>query len=370
MFEFYNLACSFGVYPGTERVYVSLTGLAENMSKALALFEELLADPQVNAAAYTNLTTDILKKRADAKLNQGANFGKLTQYAIWGSDSPDKNILSETELKSMNPKELTDRIQKLNSFEHKVMYYGPDSEQKLLSTLNSLHKVPAKLTPVPKDTRFKQTETTENKVLLAEYDAKQIYFGMVSNDGRRFEPGIEAMREMYNAYFGGGMNAIVFQEMREARGLAYSANAYLIEPSLLKYPYMMRAFIATQNDKMDDAMQAFQSIINDMPASENAFKLAKEGLITRLRTDRIVKENVLWAYINAQDLGLKTDTRKELFEKAPTMTLDDVKAFQEKWVKDRKYTYYILGKEADLDLKALEKYGPIQRVSQEELFGY
>lgn len=368
--EFYNLACSFNVFPGTERVYVMLDGLAENMNRALTFFEELLADAQVNPSAYTNLAADILKKRADAKLNQGMNFNRLTQYAVWGSDSPDKNILSEAELKSMDPKELTDRIKKLNSFEHKVMYYGPDNEQKLLSTINSLHKVPAKLLPVPKDTRFKQVETSENKVLLAEYDAKQIYFGMVSNDGRRFDPGIEAMREMYNEYFGGGMNAIVFQEMREARGLAYSANAYLIRPSQLKYPYLMRAFIATQNDKMDDAMQAFDSIINDMPTSENAFNLAKEGLITRLRTNRIVKADILWAYINAQDLGMKTDSRKELFEKAPGMTLEDVKAFQEKWVKNRTYTYYILGKESDLDLKALEKYGPIQRVSQEELFGY
>lgn len=368
--EFYNLACSFNVFPGTERVYVMLNGLAENMDKALTLFEELLADPQVNTTAYANLTSDILKKRADAKLNQGMNFSRLTQYAVWGPDSPDKNILSETELKSMDPQELIRRIKNLNSFEHRIMYYGPDNEQKLLSSINALHKAPVKLTPVPEDTRFGQVETVENKVLLAEYDAKQIYFGMVSNDGRRFEPGIEATREMYNEYFGGSMNAIVFQEMREARGLAYSANAFLIRPSKLKYPYLMRTFIATQNDKMEDAVQAFHSIINDMPISENAFNLAKEGLITRLRTDRIIKENVLWAYINAQDLGLNSDSRKELFEKAPGMTLEDVKTFQEKWVKGRRYTYYILGKEADLDLKALEKYGPIQRISQEELFGY
>lgn len=368
--EFYNLACSFNVFPGSDRVYVMLGGLAENMNKALALFEELLADPQVNQEAYTNLTADILKKRADAKLNQGANFGQLTQYAIWGANSPGKNILSEAELKSLNPKELTDRIKNLNSYEHRIMYYGPDKEQTLLNTLNTLHKTPAKLKPVPSDDKYKQVETQENKVLLAEYDAKQIYLGMLSNKGEKYAPEIEPTREMYNAYFGGGMNAIVFQEMREARGLAYSANAYLISPSKLKYPYVMRTFIATQNDKMDDALQAFNQIINDMPISENAFKLAQEALITRLRTDRVIKENILWSYINAQDLGLTVDSRKELFEKAQTMTLNDIKKFQEEWVKNRTYTYYILGKEADLDLKALEKYGKIERVSQEELFGY
>jgi predicted Zn-dependent peptidase len=368
--EFYNLACSFNVFPGTDRVYITLEGLAENMNKALALFEELLTDPQVNKEAFANLTADILKKRTDAKLNQSANFNKLIQYAIWGPDSPDNNILSEAELKSMDPQELTTRIKNLNYFEHRIMYYGPDNEQKLLSTLNSLHKVPAELKPVPKTDNFKQVETKENKVLLAEYDAKQIYLGMTSNDGRFFDPKIEATRELYNEYFGGSMNAIVFQEMREARGLAYSANAYLNPPSKLEFPYTMRTFIATQNDKMNDALQAFQSILTDMPLSENAFKLAKEGLITRLRTNRIIKENVLWNYIYAQDLGLKVDRRKDVFEKVPSMTLADIKAFQEEWVKNRTYTYYILGKEADLDLKALEKYGPIQRISQEELFGY
>lgn len=55
--------------------------------------------------------------------------------------------------------------------------------------------------------------------------------------------------------------------------------------------------------------------------SEKAFNLAKDALITRLRTERITKSDVLWSYLNAQDLGLNTDSRKELFEKAQTMTL-------------------------------------------------
>ena len=368
--EFYNLACSFNVSSGPERVYVMMDGLAENMDKALALFEELLADPQVNEEAFTNLRADILKRRADAKLNQGVNFNRLNEYAVWGADSPGKNILSENELNTMNPLALTNRIKNLSSFQHRIIYYGPDTEEKLLATLNSLHKVPSNLNPVPTTDRFKMVETTDSKVLLAEYDAKQIYMGMVSNYDKLYSQAIEPTLELYNEYFGGGMNAIVFQEMREARGLAYSAGAFISQPSKMVYPYTMRTFIATQNDKMDDALQAFHLILRDMPLSENAFKLAKEGLITRLRTERITKENILWNYIDAQDLGLNTDARKNVFEKVANMTLADIKAFQEEWVKNRKYTYFILGKEADLDLKALEKYGPIQKISQEELFGY
>ena len=52
------------------------------------------------------------------------------------------------------------------------------------------------------------------------------------------------------------------------------------------------------------------------------------------------------------------------------MTLADIKAFQEKWVKGRKYTYCVLGDEKDLDLKSLGQYGPVTKLSKEEIFGY
>lgn len=368
--EFYRLACYFSVFPGSDRTYVMLEGLKENMPKAMALFEEILADAQVNKEAYGNLAGDILKKRADAKLNQSQNFNKLIQYAIWGPQSPATHVLSTADLQQMDPQELVDRIHKINSYEHKILYFGPEKPEALLDLIKQYHNVPEKLSPVPAEAEFKQQETEGNKVLLAQYDAKQIYFSAVSNRGEKFDPAIQPTLNMYNEYFGGGMNAIVFQEMRESRGLAYSAGAYLISPSKLKYPYVYRTFIATQNDKMIDALKAFDDIINNMPESEKAFNLAKDALITRLRTERITKSDVLWSYLSAQDLGLNVDSRKELYEKVPSMTLADIKAFQEKWVKGRKYTYCVLGDENDLDLKSLQQYGPITKLSKEEIFGY
>ena len=45
-------------------------------------------------------------------------------------------------------------------------------------------------------------------------------------------------------------------------------------------------------------------------------------------------------------------------------------AAREKWVKGRKYVYGILGDIQDLDLNYLKTLGPIQTVTQEEIFGY
>ena len=52
------------------------------------------------------------------------------------------------------------------------------------------------------------------------------------------------------------------------------------------------------------------------------------------------------------------------------MTLQDVKDAHQKWVQGRDYTYAILGDLKDLDLKYLATLGPVQVVSQDELFGY
>ena len=169
---------------------------------------------------------------------------------------------------------------------------------------------------------------------------------------------------------GGGMNSIVFQEMRETRGLAYSAWASIMPPSYLKYPYVLRTQIATQNDKMIDAVTTFNDIINNMPESEAAFKLAKDGLTNRLRTERIIKGDIIWSYINAQDLGQNVDPRIKLYNDIQNMSLKDIVDFQKQWVKGRTYVYCILGDKKDLELDKLKAVGPIEELTQEQIFGY
>ena len=153
------------------------------MPKTIALFEELLSDAKVNDAAYNNLVQDILKSRQNAKLNQAQNLNRLTQYATYGKDTPAKAILSEEELSNMNPQVLIDKIKQLNSFEHKILYYGPDSEKEIIATINKHHKVPSKLKPIPTITKRVKPITEDNKVLLAQYDANQIIYTALSTDG-------------------------------------------------------------------------------------------------------------------------------------------------------------------------------------------
>ena len=367
---FYNLACSYRIAVSNMQVTISLEGLSENMDKAIELLEKVIADAQPNEAAYKNLVADILKSRVNSKANQNSNFSMLRQYGLYGDNNPSKNILSEKELKEMSPSSLIECIAQLPTYEHRVLYYGPMSMEEVSSTVAELHKVPATLKTVEKNKTFQYQRADENIVYIAPYDANQIYMSAVSNQGEQYNLEKTPIITLYNEYFGGGMNSIVFQEMREARGLAYSSSARMIEPWRLEDPAYFWTYIATQNDKMIDALNAFDEIINNMPVSAQAFHIAKEALIGRLRTERITRDGVLNYYLDQEDLGLTEDTRRQLFEAVQNMTLDDVVAYQQANVKERKYITCILGREADLDMKSLEKWGKIIRLTQEDIFGY
>ncbi len=367
--EFYSMACSYGISVQDERTIISLQGLSENMPKAVALMEKVLAEAQVNAEAYNNLANDILKARANSKLNQSANFSRLMNYAQWGKDYA-KFILSEKELKEMNPQQLVDIIHGLNSHKHQITYYGPQPANDVVAMINDNHRTPETLADVPVGVVLTEQLTPENKVLIAPYDAKQIYFSQYSNRGEKYDTTVEPARRLYNEYFGGGMNAIVFQEMRESRGLAYSARASMYRPTYQRYNYNYTSFIATQNDKMVDAINAFNEIINNMPQSETAFRLAKEGFIARLRTERITKDAIIWDYLDAKDMGQDIDERIALYELLQTATMDDVVKFQQERVKDRTYTYCILGDKKQLNMNVLKNIGPVIELSQKDIFGY
>ena len=193
---------------------------------------------------------------------------------------------------------------------------------------------------------------------------------MFSNKGVKYDPEYLPIVTMYNEYFGGGMNSIVFQEMRESRGLAYSAGASYSDGRSKMQPFVYNAMIISQNDKLMDCVNTFNSIINDMPVSEPAFGLAKDALLKRLATRRFVNGRVLDYYLTMREYGIDHDMYKDVYNKVKTMTLDDVCRFQKEFVKGSTFKYMILGDENELDMDALRKIAPVKRVSTEEIFGY
>ena len=366
----YSLACDMYVDYSGENTYVSLYGLAENMEEVMKFMEEFIADVQPNPEALQMMKLNTLQERANAKTDQNANAGRLQQYCLYGPKNPSTNILSQAELMALTDDQLIEVIRTLFNKEHKVLYYGPAKGEEVVAKVNEIHNCPEALEPVVKGNPFQYQMIEDNSIVIAPFDANQSILYSLSSRGEKFDASLQPIARLYNEYFGGGMNAIVFQEMREARGLAYSAGARYNQPGDLDHTTIFMDYIQTQNDKLVDALTAFDDIINNMPESQNAFDIAKESLISNLRTQRTVKQGVLRSYINNQKLGLDEDPNKAVYEKLQNLTLEDVVKFQQENVKDRKYTICILGRSSDFDMDGLLNFGTIKKVSTEDIFGY
>lgn len=367
--ELYQLACSFSVNSTSERVYVSISGLNDNFEKAMALLESKLADAVIDVDAYNNVALDIIKSRQMNKANQNANFQMLGSYAKWGANSSATNIVSANELQALNPQVLVDKIKDLKNYEHKILYYGPKSADEIVKIIETNHLVAETLKPVPASIQFVEQPTDKPTVYLANYDANQIYMGLL-HKGTPYKQEIVPVVSLYNNYFGGGMSSIVFQEMREARALAYSAWVGYSQPNKPTGHYYLGGYIASQNDKLKDAIVAFDEIINNMPLSQQAFDRSKEEMITGIRTRRVLRDAVLWNYLASQKFGYTEDPSKIMFEKLPTLTLDSVSNFQKEYIKDKSLVYYILGDVKNLDQNYLKTLGDVKVLKQEDIFGY
>jgi len=367
--EMYKLAMDFSPYSSSGRTYLSIFGLNETMDRSLALMEELINDAVVNKEAYDNLVNDILKQRANDKLNKSRIlYSGLVNYAQYGSKSPYTDILSEAELRAIQPQELIDIIKQFASYKHGFFYYGPDSDTKVAGVLKKI-KTPERLVDVPTRVEYPELPMDKPIVFYAPYDMVQTEIVLLAKDVV-FDPGLYPYQSMFNSYYGSGMNSIVFQEIREARGLAYSAYAFVSNPSRAGRSNYIQAYVGTQADKMATAIDAFKDMLSHMASSEKAFQLSKEYILNNMRSERITKSDIFWTYMSYKDLGIDYDLRKPTFEAIEKMELKDIQDYFDKHIQPANYSVLIIGKKDKIDFKYLNSIAKVEEISLETLFGY
>ena len=368
--EFYKMACNYSVNVNADNLNITLSGLQSQMPKALELLENVLRHSKADKASYDQYVGLVLKSRDDAKTDQRTNFQYLLRYGIFGPHNALRDVMSADQLRQADPQQLLSLIANLPNLKHTVLYYGKLTPDELSKVLGAAHKTPKKLADVPQGKPYVRQEATANEIWIAPYDAKNIYLLMYHNENRDWNPEEEATVDLFNEYYGGGMNGIVFQEMREARGLAYSASAYYNTPGKKGEKDYYQTYIITQNDKMMDAVNQFHVILNEMPASETAFQIAKDAVTKQLASQRTTKASVIYAWLNAQRRGIDYDMNEKVYNALPALTLQDIVSFEKERMANKPCRYLILGDEKELNMDALEKIGPIKRLTTEEIFGY
>jgi predicted Zn-dependent peptidase len=366
--EMYGLACGYGLQVGGNTTNIRVNGLGENLPKALGIVEDLFRNAVADEEVLTELKMDLIRTRLDSKKSQRACNSALQNYLIYGPEYVKATTLTNAAVAGLTSDRLLGAVKDLLTKKPTILYYGPAPVEEVVAMVKAAHPTEG-LEPLVKTYAVKRL-TPAAKVILAPYQSRQFNYIQYSDRGEKLDLAQDPYIDLFNEYYGGGMNAIVFQEMRESRALAYSAGANLGGPSFLDDTYSFRATIASQNDKLKKAVDGFDEIIETLPQAPENLEIAKASILGRLRTQRVIGDRVLYSYLTAQELGLSEPRDKQVYEKVASLTMDDLLATHERWIKGRPYIYAILGDPTDLDLNFLKTLGPVQQVTLEEIFGY
>jgi len=368
--EFYKLGLSFNVSNGRDRVSVSLSGLEENLEKGVELMEHILANAKPDKEVYNSLVMDISQGRANAKKSKGTilNAG-MANYAKYGPLNPFNNIIGEDELKGEDVAKLVGLVRSLESYKHHIFYYGSKNAEEALAVVNKLHKVNATLQDYPPATKYPELPLNEAKVYVCYYPMKQAEIVMMGKDVL-FNKDLFPYAYLYNDYYGSGLSSIMFQEIREKMALAYSVFSSFGVPQYPFESHYVTSYVGAQADKMPTALTEMNKLLNNMPEVPKQFEDARENVINTLESDWVTGADMYTAWDRAKKRGMNYDVRKDIYEKAKTMSLADIHKFFDEHVKGKKYTYLVIGKKGDLNLDALKEIGPVQELQYKDIFGY
>jgi predicted Zn-dependent peptidase len=367
--QFYNIACNYSFNVSNETATINISGLQENFDKAVSLVEHVFANCKANEQALVELKSRILKGRENTKLNKGAILTGLMSYAQYGAVNPTNYVLTNDEVKAITSEQLLYILHNINNYKHTITYYGPQTLPVFSAGLSKVHKLPTEFTPAAPAKVFAYTHDTTNQVYFADYDMVQSEVRWVRNGGL-YDPANSPKITLFNSYFGGGMGSIVFQTIRESKALAYSTFALYSTPDKLGKETSMIAYVGSQADKMNDAVNGMNELLTDLPQTDKSFEASKYNALNAISTERITKDGIIQSYLADKKLGYDHDSRIDQFNGLKPLTFEDIKSFHMGNVSGKPYNYCIVASEKKVSLADMQKFGTVNKLTLAQIFGY
>ena len=363
--EFFKLGISNDFRTSEDQLRISLSGLEENMPKAIELLKNWMQNAKPDQKVYAENVKTILEGREVAKKDKGRIMAALSNYAKYGKVSRFTDVLSKAQLEAINSVDMTNKIQNLLKMPYEIFFYGQD--------FNAFKKYAKPF--VEKETMkvaAKQNypePATDGNVYFTNYDMVQTEMAKVAK-GPNVNLANLGKISVFNEYFGRGLSSIVFQEIRESKSLAYSAYVSYASSSELNRPDYVTTYIGTQANKLPQAVTAMDELMANLPQIPAQFNNAKNAALKQIASGRINRTNIYFNQLNLKKLGVDYDLRKDIYKEIEKLSLADLTNFYDSQMKPMKYNTAIIGKKENLDMDALNKIGKFQEVSLEEIFGY
>lgn len=365
--EWYKLGTDFGF--GVQEHFCSffINGLDENFLSSLELAESHLLFPNTSEKIWNETKDIILSERDDEQKDPNALTHALAHFHRYGENSRYLKRSSDADLNNSTTSGLSELLKQAVGSPRSILYFGPQSPDIVEKWIRDSflgvspqHKA-AKIEP----DRSLKTQKDQVYFLHKEMAQAQVRFEFSSG---LLDESLTPSIQIFNEYFGGGMAGLVFQELREARALAYSAWARFFTPSRPDEENVMVGSIGCQADKTIDAMEAFIGLLKEMPVSNTRWSSAHSSLLSAYRTNPITSRAIPKFVYDVDALGLEIDPRESRFKNLSNAKIDEFEKFYQDKIQAKSILFSVVGDSTRIDMEALEKFGPFTQVSAKELF--
>ena len=365
--EWYRMGSEFRFGSGENSSTFSVSGLDEQFEDSLALMMELVKTPATEEQTLEQLKGILIKSREDRKSSPPAIARALYLYNRYGEESPLLEALTTQEIVDTELEELMSLPADLLNYKHTIAYTGSMPLEELVEILRRHHTIEGQLQDSP-EYRFRTARQVNNtEIMVVNQQTAQAQVRIEFADGV-YNSDDAVMSSIYTNYFGSGMSSVVFQELREARALAYSAQARYAQGGRENAENLMLGAIGTQTDKTVDALEAFIDLIDNMPSSSERFEEAVNSQLNRYRTSKLNFREVIGAVRSWERLGFETDPRIQRYQELQTASLEDLVEFQQDHVQGRPKLISIVGDLSIIDTEELEKFGMVEEIQVGQLF--
>ena len=336
---------------------ITLSGIDRNLEPALALLREWLAAPAIDDATVRARVAAVKTERANARSNPQTIAAAQQEYARYGDDTDFIVVASNAQLDGATPAQLQATLAGLLEVTHRTSYFGPRALAAAAPAvvLGAVSRAPAPRKPV----RYRAPDVA----LITDQPTAQTHIWMTWPRG----PSDDAERAA-GMVFSEYIRTILYQEVREARGLAYSVYGGYGPSQRKADDGALFAYVGTQGDKAHDAVDAVLAALH-APVDDQRFAHARDSLAERFRVDRVAPRDIAGTVYRWDDQGDLVDPRAGRFARALAVDRDALA----RWMKAAlagPVIVSITGEHGKLDEARLRRLAPITMVPVDALFGY
>jgi predicted Zn-dependent peptidase len=366
--EFSNLSSSCQYFVDDSYLYVIMNGFEQNLEASCNLLTRQVLMPQLDEKQMNSLKGASFQQRAIEKTSNEILSSALLEYLLYKEKSEYIDRLTMEEISDMTVSNLTGEFQRATDYEAEIHYIGSLPIEQVYDILSK--NLPLKQgekessSPEIKD-RVKYSENTV--LFLPNSDAKQssIFFFIESEDYLNKQ---DAYIDAFNEYFSGGFNGLVAQEIREYRSMAYTSGGYYMSPKIENRKACFFGSLGTQADKTLDAIAVYMDLLNNMPQYPDRILNLKNHLKGIATVEKPHFRDASQVYQKWKLRGYSKAPAEVNKDAVASLTFDDIVKFYNRYIKGQTIVTAIVGNPKMIDVKELEKYGKVLKLSTSKIF--